>query len=326
MKTSILTLLLAGMFGACVFSSCPTHALDMYPTAETTWGKDLNPGGDLPTNKFKGFYLNTNEPTKVIATEIADVAGINYSWSDFHGINSQDFGAYWAGNFEFNEDQDQLIVFRQSWAKSRIVIDDKIVYDGGDNKSVYYKFTKGLHKIEIEFTNNWHTTNVFFAFKKMDKIYEGDELTKELDNTLSSGAVAYYAGVYESSNIHNFITVRIEPSEDPIVLVLGNGGVHWIVENTSKANIEAIVYPSGAALYQNDSNPAKTYQVKNIQGSYDKNSVARVDEEMKKLIGQSLSGFSGQYAAEFLQVPQIKLETGTKRRRGIFDTITSYFK
>lgn len=124
-----------------------------------TWGDDLNPTNEIPLNSFKAFYINTNNKKQVIATSHVKQVAIEYSYSDLHDIHSQNFGAYWVGMFEFTEDQALHFNVHLSWASTRIIVDGFVVYEGGSKTRVPYLFTKGKHKIEVEYTNNWHTTD-----------------------------------------------------------------------------------------------------------------------------------------------------------------------
>lgn len=128
-----------------------------------TWGDDLNPRNEMPLNSFKAFYINTNNRKRVIATSHVKQVAIKYSYKDLHNIDSKDFGAYWVGLFEFTEDQELQFNVHLSWASTRIIVDGFVVYEGGSKGKIPYLFTEGKHKIEIEYTNNWHTTN-FRAF------------------------------------------------------------------------------------------------------------------------------------------------------------------
>ncbi|WP_413699957.1 hypothetical protein ACLKMH_21910 [Psychromonas sp. KJ10-10] len=113
----------------------------------------------MPLNSFKAFYINTNNRKKLLLPATLNRHAIKYSYKDLHDIDSNDFGAYWVGMFEFTEDQELQFNVHLSWASTRIIVDGFVVYEGGSKTKVPYLFTKGRHKIEVEFTNNWHTTN-----------------------------------------------------------------------------------------------------------------------------------------------------------------------
>lgn len=216
---------------------------DLPKKAKSTWGQYLNLSKTIPTNKFKAFYIDTNHPKKLIASEIVDKVAVNYPWKDFHNIDAKNFGGYWVGNFVFSKTKEQELSISQSWARTRIIIDGMVVYEGGSNKEFKHTFTKGKHKIEVEYVNNWHTVGFMFTMKDKEKLYSISEIQKELQNKTSKSSVVVFAGAYESKRKDQSITLKIAKNKKPIILVLNSyDAVRWIIKNPYKVKIEAIVY------------------------------------------------------------------------------------
>jgi len=214
--------------------------------AVQTWGQILNKEHKIPIGKFKAFYINTNNPKKVIASELVDKATINYVWDKFHGIKSQDFGAYWVGEFVFDKDEDRIISVSLSWAKVRIIIDGKVVYEGGNSKEMEYHFSKGQHLVEIEFVNNWHTTNFKCLIEPKVKKYTTQQIRDILKQTTSKKSEILYASVYGSKSKDQKITLSLKHIDKPIVLLLNSyDSVLWDIDNSANNKIEAIVLSSG---------------------------------------------------------------------------------
>jgi uncharacterized membrane protein len=129
--------------------------------ASATWGDKLNTHGSIPKNAFKVFYLNMDDPFKAVYQENVNAINVDYPWNDFHGIDSQKFGAYWVRKLEMKKTSSVLFNFHQSRANVRIIVDKNIIYDrSGSNpkKGLTHTFEPGTHLLEVEYTNHWHTT------------------------------------------------------------------------------------------------------------------------------------------------------------------------
>ncbi len=302
--------------------------------AKSTWGKYLNPKNEVPTNKFKAFYINTNQPRKVIASEIVDKVSINYAWDKFHSIKSEDFGGYWVGNFIYTKDSSIDISISQSWAKTRIIIDGTVIYEGGNNTKVPYTFTKGKHKIEVEYVNNWHTTGFMVTIKEKEKIHTHDEIRKILSKQTSKNSEVIYAGVYESSNKDQNIELILVKNKKPVILVLSAyDAVNWVIKNTKNTKIEAIVYGSSRPGSEISGDLPKdvpilaykgrigSYKMKKdcmcVNGGADFHCEgSSADETIKRIesvTGKKVFGYSGKYGTDALLVPKTILTEKKKK-------------
>ena len=304
--------------------------------AKTTWGKELNPKNTIPTGKFQAFYINTNNPKKVIFSETVKKASINYNGSEFQGIKSEDFGAYWVGNFKFKKTEKMQVIVSQSWSKTRVIIDGIVIYeDGHDSKGLTYTFTKGTHKIEVEYINNWHTTSFMLSIKKQVKTFTISQMQKELKKHTSKNSKLLYVGAYESSKKDQSITLKIAKSKKPIVLVLSTySTVDWIIKNPHKVKIEAIVYTSyekGVGISGDISKETVKlpYKGRNI-GSYSMKRTCscinggavfncsgtdglHIISSVESLTGKKLSGISTKYSLDTVMVPNIIIDKKFKK-------------
>lgn len=289
-----------------------------------TWGAYLNPSGQIPKNRFKAFYINTKEPKKVIASEVVSKVSVNYPWDQFHGIKSEDFGGYWAGNFVYDTETTMQISLEQSWSKARVIIDGKVVYEGGSNAQFPYTFKQGENKIEVEYINNWHTTGFMMTIKPKELKYDRDALQNVLKKTVSADAEILLAGVYESSQQDQSITLKLAKQNKPVILVLSSySGVNWMIQNPHKNRIEAVVYSAynpGTEISGDlpSSIPVLAYEGR--MGSYtmseqcdchgaifhcEGNNGTGTIAQVESVIGKKILGYSGKYAADVLLLPQI---------------------
>lgn len=79
MKKNILILMICVLIVQSFSYDNRILAESQYPKAEKTWGSYLNPKNIIPDNKFKVFYINTNNPRKVIASETVNKISVNYA-------------------------------------------------------------------------------------------------------------------------------------------------------------------------------------------------------------------------------------------------------
>ncbi|GGE49958.1 hypothetical protein GCM10007421_25330 [Halopseudomonas oceani] len=299
---------------------------DLLPAA-STWGSRLNPSGDIPTGQFQAFYINTKQPQQVIATETVDNIAINYVRDDFHGIESGDFGGYWVGNLMFEEPTVKRISVSQSWAKSRVLIDGRVLYEGGSDQSMLYRFEPGVHKLEVEYVNNWHTTEFNVDIGSEQTYLEVSEVRARLGEALPADVTLYYAGVYESSAQDLSIVLNLERTEGPVALVLSSySPVRWYLSNPFGVDVRAVVYGAYKPGSRLDGDlpesllrlPAKSrigsYRVREdcscTAGTFhcSGGSLGPTLSALKGLTGVSLSGFSGSYSASALAVPATRID------------------
>lgn len=301
-------------------------SIEDFPQANTTWGEKLNPQGKLSTHGFLAFYINTNQPNTIIKSETVRDISINYSYDDFHGIKSQDFGAYWVGDIYFEKDEIKKVTASQSWSKARLIIDGHIVYEGGSDKELLLNFKAGKHRIEVEYINNWHTTE--FALNILDSVksLSMPEIKKRLSSNVLVDYSAYYVGLYESSSRDLSVTLDIAKTSESIVLILGSySSIKWNISNPFGVDIRAIVYGSykpGSTVVGNIDNTLLLPSKRSI-GSYDiiprcschasnfhcegGGNLRSTKMGIESFISSKLAGFSGRYSAKSLQVPEIKI-------------------
>lgn len=293
-----------------------------------TWGRYLNKENEIPVNQFKAFYINTKTPKNVIQSELVDKVSIKYAWNDFHKIKSDDFGAYWVGYFDFEKDEKRLITINQSWAETRIIIDGKVVFNGkNSNNKLTHFFKKGRHKIEIEYINNWHTTDFLVNIGVEQNIYSRENAVKLLHQLIDKKTKLYYAGVYESNTTDFTVDINIEQGFNPIILYLSSyESLKWKINNPYNVNIKAIVYDSNDSsssieidkLAKTKLIPLKNmdYAYKLIPTYYDTNDgyhkeghgIITLTYALKDLLNnKKFDGCSMEYGANKLKVPNTLL-------------------
>jgi tetratricopeptide (TPR) repeat protein len=288
-----------------------------------TWGKYLNPENSIPTNKFKAFYINTTAPKNIIASEIVDMISVNYPYKKFHNIDSKDFGAYWVGNFTFAKDTKMQMNISQSWAKTRIIIDNLIVYEGRGNAEIPFNFKRGTHKIEVEYINNWHTTKFSIVIMPFQKLYTFDELKKLRQKHVIN---IWYIGIHESRKKDHSVDISLKKSDKQLVLLLQSYQTTiWNIHNPFKNKIDAIIIGRSKPGSKVVADVAKKsiYYANFSFGSDDLypecschsghfhcegGSIVNTNRRLFPLFNQKIDGFSGKYGVKDILVPNTVLD------------------
>lgn len=295
--------------------------------AKNTWGNYLNPDGIIIDNRFIAFYLNMQNPKKVVATEVTDAISVNYSWKEFHNIDAQHFGAYWIGSLVFDKDRKMQIALSLSWAKVRVIIDGLLVYEGRGSAEIPFLFKRGKHKVEVEYINNWHTVNFTMHILPFHKQYDQNALKKELSR-FGDGYDVWYVGMHESGNVRNRTMLSVQKSKRSVVLFLQSyRPVVWNIQNKYDTKIDAIVVgkskPGSEVLgithdipiYYADFWLANTNELypnhcNCTSGTFhcEGSGIESVNNTLVSLTGKKANGFSGKYKAKLLKVPEVILD------------------
>ena len=306
--------------------SAKAFAAQDYPPVRSTWGDRLNPGGKIPVGRFAAFYLRSGKPAPtLVATDTVAEVAINYPWAEFHDIKSEDFEGYWVGQFRYDKPTRVDVTVDQSWSQTRIVIDRKLVYEGGSNARVPFLFSPGLHTVEVEYINNWHTTRLSVAFAEATEPVAPGELRARLAELAPANAVVQFAAVYESGARDNVVTLNLAPSRVPVVLVLSSySAVRWVINNPDQVDLRAIVYgsyaPGARVQASGRDGKVKLVPVQGGLGSYDTaprchcvgglfhcegGSLATTVQTLSSLLGFPVTGFAGEYSPKALLLPAI---------------------
>lgn len=291
--------------------------------AGNTWGATLNPKNDVPLGSFKAFYINQANPKAVVASEVVKDVAINYSWNDFHGIKSEQFGAYWVGRMKLNQSELRLINVSLSWSKARIMIDGYVVYENGRNTSIAYQFSAGEHLIEVEYLNNWHTTEFKVTFGRQAVRLSREQVAGELQRHGIANAEVHYVGLYESAAKDLSVNVNVGKLDRDVLLVLSSySAIKWIIKNPLSTRIKAIVYASftpGSEVAGVDERHTLVLPLREMIGNYrveprcdcaagnyhceGSATLLSIRAEIEKMTGNHMVGFGGKYGAESMPVP-----------------------
>ena len=188
----------------------------------------------VPTGSFKAIYFNSKFPDKIIKESIVPYPAVNYDGDKFpgHKLSSDDFAAYWVGDIVFDKDVEKILNLRVSWSEYRLIIDGYEVSKGNNNGSeIPYLFTKGKHRIEVEYLNNYGATDFMMTMYDKREYIDRHEIKKYL----SGDYLLFYVSLYESSNFDNSLDIKIKDKYNkPIVLLLSSyGNIDWKIDANS---------------------------------------------------------------------------------------------
>jgi hypothetical protein len=201
----------------------------------------------------------------------------------------------------------------------RIIIDKQEVFTGSTHASFSHQFSAGLHKIEVEFTNNWHTTLLDVKIIPKVQFTANSVLRNEL--SAYSDAEFWYAGVHGSDALFNEARATLAPSDKTVVLFMAsyNLGV-WDFSNTDISNVAAIVLSSfiPTATVKGLPESVDIYYTENLvlanslyaycYGVMCFDDFADLRQFMEGTLGITLTGYVGSSGADSVYIPEVVLD------------------
>ncbi|MBA2883266.1 hypothetical protein HNR65_003628 [Desulfosalsimonas propionicica] len=321
-----------------VFNPVTTKFIDSNSSSEFTqtrpikpevqrksWAEPLGATEDIPTGAFRAYYFDIfNSGLPKFSGIVEDVSISSTSTKrnstgtasvDDHGIIPENFGAFWIGNINLEKEEEMEINIDSGHSATRVLIDDKVV----NGKTI--SLQKGLHKVEIEHVNNWHTYGFSFSLTEPQTLLAYEELREQLGNILPRKVHTAYVGVYRSKSGDNAITLDIKNAGKPVFLILASAHpVNWVIGGAGAKDIKALLVSSTHSKSKIKGNIKQdipifhfpmwnfTYQLKSnceCQGSYYCASRDLFDtiDYVATITGQKIDSFTGNYSAKSFVVP-----------------------
>ena len=302
----------------------PRNTLDQYPKAESTWGDTLNPGGTVPAQGYAAYYINQKNPRQTIAQENVTSIAMNYAWDKFHGIPSEQVGAYWVGRLHVPQKALYYISGDLSWAKMRVLLDKHIIIEGEGNTSL--ELDAGDYLLEVEYLNNWHTVGFHFAITPAVTELDEEALPAIIAaQKLPADTVTYAVGVYESASRDNHILLQAPAGDTPYILLLGSyNAVQWDISGRAPA----LVIYNGAWHSSSVRSDGGNTPLLAWKGNIDHdlgeqkprgcschgghfhcegsgNTLGEFAERVRTMTAFPLAGYSGKYSTDALNIPEI---------------------
>lgn len=239
---------------------------------------------------------------RFVVQETVPMPGIQYSYSDFHHINSYDFSAVWTGTLHNPTTVHQAIDinFDVSWSDVELFINGSLVDRWSDsNESFMYNLPPGDSSVEIRYENNWHTVGFNTTFTGHQAISK-DEVAETLPVIHDEDRVVYI-GAYESDDLYNRAVITLAHSVKPVVLFISSyAAMNWRIENPDSVEIKAIVYGalSSRSGVSGDIDDVPVLEVDDMDYSY-RGYDYGVAMDIKHMTGgRNASSFLGDYAID----------------------------
>jgi len=316
----ILFFVALGLFAGTAPSKAERSAgeIDISSGPTRSWAARLNPSGQIPEEGFKAVYFDRKNLDRNPITETVASIAIKYPWAEFHGIDSRNFAGYWVGHLNVDQVTTKQFTVSQSWAKARILVDGEVVFEGGGNKNFTHELTAGRHTVEVEYTNNWHTTEFKVTIGDVTRESSLDEVSSYLRENASENARMHYVGIYESRSSDTRVNLSVPRSGEPLVLWLSTyEAVDWNISALDE--VEAVVvssYAPGSRLsgispdqiFHLRNGPAQRTEARRCNcsgGAFhceDRSDLIALANELKRTTSLALAGYAMQYAASDLTI------------------------
>jgi hypothetical protein len=179
-----------------------------------------------------------------IAEEPVDIFRLNYSWDDFHDIDSKNLNILWSG--EINVDSRKAVTYLSidsGWSSVNVNIDGQR-YTSKSNCSpciVALELDQGSHSFEIDIHNHWHTTESSALFtEKLPK--EAELMTTRFSTSATSPLVLI--NIYESKNLNSDVVIEIPEGDEKItIFAYSYSGVRWQLQGATD-RVDGFYYAS----------------------------------------------------------------------------------
>lgn len=210
-------------------------------------------GGIAPTIGSSGFTVRRfaasyYSDATFVASECVQRPSINYTYSDFYGINSNNFRAIWSGRLEVpSGPQTVNMNFDVSWSDVTLSVDGVQVSAWSNSlRTISHQFTTGIHDIVVEYHNNWHGAGFNVSFTN-HATYSKADAQALIAPLIDSSTQIIYVGDYESGERYNNTTITLQRTASRVFLFLSSyAAQNWIIENPNGVTIAGIAYGSYA--------------------------------------------------------------------------------
>ena len=324
----------------------PDKTLADFPLAARPWGDVLNPGGDAPDQGFAAYYIDSDQPRRVVARETVPAVGIHYENNNPHGIPASRFGAYWAGRLHVPARAAYTVATSYGYSRSRILIDRRVVleaphiyfrnsYNSNNSRpSQELTLEAGDHLIEVEYLNADRDMHyqLNIAPTILDTHYHGENTLPNIVSALKLPAttVTYAVGIQGSSRHDNQVTLQAPAGERPYILFLGSKeAVHWRINGRSPvlvvynnraygssvdtaAAVPRLAWPDRVDADIGTPRPYICYchaDSATLRCDERPNALAGIANFVRKELGYPLMGISGGGRVSHLPIPQPAADT-----------------
>lgn len=138
-----------------------------------------------------------------------------------------------------NETSLYTVTTAESWADVRVLINGYEV-PKTEEKVVTLTLDPGSYQVEVEYLNNWHTTEFLMNVEKQKKIYSYDEARAAVLSTGNSYDVWYV----NSYNENPVLQIPNRATRPTIIVLDSYEPLQWKIVNAKANNIAYVLYHS----------------------------------------------------------------------------------
>lgn len=110
------------------------------------------------------------DPARIIGRERDKHIAVHYRNSDFRGIPSPQFAAYWVGWLDIPQRGEYEIATRRTRSDIRILLNGQNLLEGfGEDSAVIVPLDRGRYLLEVEMANRWYTTDFALTVNQLQK-------------------------------------------------------------------------------------------------------------------------------------------------------------
>ena len=303
------------------------RGLHSFKPVTDDWGQRFAVRDNLPPNGFRALYFNTNNPETILHDTVTETIDVEFHHNERYGIESKSFGAYWVGELSIDKPIVKQFSMTLSRAAARLLINGREVMRENQSKQVTVALGTGVHLIEVELLNQWHTTE-FNLLISEPVIARSEQSVKQYITQLDSDTFKpdlIFAGMRRKQG-KGHVILDIAPSSSAIHLFLNAyNATHWVIENPHEVEIKSIVYTayksgstiSGAVqedvpilnLKKNIDFFQDTWTCQCLNGvntcEHDsKLSLKEAEDKLKQIYQRPLKGYSLSASSDYIQVPE----------------------
>jgi type II secretory pathway pseudopilin PulG len=297
--------------------------LETFPNEKSVFGGIFADQIDKGNKDWTQIIFDHTTPSLLKPTILEKNTLTKPNWKNVEGnwknIKDSSIGMYYTKNLNLETDKKMEIVTNQSWAKTKIFINDKLVQSTEHSSTTKINLPKGLNKIEIDFkagNNNGHNIEFLDAVN-----YLGiSELKTQINKEEIAKMELNYVGIYENKEENQATELAIKNNGKSKILVISSYDSAEFKLTGDTNSIKQIFihsYNGGTRVNGANSETKITYLDRSILNSdYELRAkcsgigqTRRCENKgfdprtIETIFGKKPDGFSGFYNPDTLEVP-----------------------
>ena len=231
-----------------------------------------------------------------IAEEPVDTFRLNYSWDEFHDIESENFNVVWSGDIDVDSPKAiTYLTINSGRSLVSVNVDGQRYFSESDCSPciVTLELDQGSHSFEIDIHNHWHTTDASALFTDQPPA-EAELITTRISTPAAN--VFVLIDIYESKNLNSSVVIEI-PEGDKKITIFAHSyrGVRWQLQGATE-RVDGFYYSSFEAS-------SETFEIdKSTYLGYRVSSSSITDLAVREIFSKPVSYKYANYGADTIQL------------------------